>query len=58
MHSIGGLGHLAVQYACIAGTTVAAVDIVDEKLRLARELGASYTFNAATDDPVEAFQAL
>jgi len=32
---VGGLGHLAVQYAKIFGGTVAAVDITDEKLELA-----------------------
>ena len=32
---VGGLGHLAVQYAKIFGGTVAAVDITDEKLTLA-----------------------
>lgn len=55
---IGGLGHLAMQYAQIAGGTVAAVDIIDSKLRLAEQLGAAHTVNAATDDPVEAIQAL
>ena len=29
---IGGLGHLAMQYAQIAGGTVAAVDVIDSKL--------------------------
>ena len=38
---IGGLGHLAMQYAQIAGGTVVAVDVVDEKLELATELGAA-----------------
>ena len=38
---VGGLGHMAVQYAKIFGGTVAAVDITDEKLTLARELGAT-----------------
>jgi alcohol dehydrogenase, propanol-preferring len=37
---IGGLGHLALQYAKIAGGTVAAIDITEEKLQLAKELGA------------------
>ena len=55
---IGGLGHLAVQYARIAGATVAAVDIVDSKLDIAKHLGAEYGFNAATQDPVAAIQAL
>jgi alcohol dehydrogenase, propanol-preferring len=55
---VGGLGHLAIQYARIAGGRVIAVDITDEKLELARELGAEFTVNAATQDPVAAIQAL
>jgi propanol-preferring alcohol dehydrogenase len=55
---VGGLGHLAVQYAAIAGGTVVAVDVFDEKLELARDLGATHTVNARTDDPIEAIQAL
>jgi len=55
---IGGLGHLALQYARIAGGRVVAVDVTEEKLELARELGAEFTVNAATTDPVEAIQAL
>jgi alcohol dehydrogenase, propanol-preferring len=55
---IGGLGHLAVQYAAIAGGRVIAVDIHDEKLSLARELGAEFTVNAAKEDPVAAIQRL
>jgi alcohol dehydrogenase, propanol-preferring len=50
---IGGLGHLAMQYARIAGATVVAVDIQDDKLQIARELGAEYTINAREKDPVE-----
>ncbi len=55
---VGGLGHLAIQYAAIAGGRVIAVDIHDEKLDLARELGAEFTVNAAKDDPVAAIQRL
>ena len=55
---VGGLGHLAIQYAAIAGGRVVAVDIHDEKLDLARELGAEFTVNAATEDPVAAIRAL
>ena len=55
---VGGLGHLAIQYARIAGGRVIAVDLVDEKLELARELGAEFTVNAAKEDPVAAIQAL
>lgn len=49
---IGGLGHLAVQYARAMGLNVAAVDVDDAKLQLARRLGATVTVNAATTDPV------
>jgi propanol-preferring alcohol dehydrogenase len=55
---VGGLGHLAIQYAAIAGGRVVAVDVIDEKLELARELGAEFTINAAKDDPAEAIQRL
>ena len=55
---VGGLGHLALQYARIAGGRVIAVDLHDEKLELAKELGAAFTVNAAKEDPVEAIQKL
>ena len=55
---VGGLGHLAIQYAAIAGARVVAVDVVDEKLELARELGAEVTVEAAKEDPVAAIKAL
>jgi alcohol dehydrogenase, propanol-preferring len=55
---IGGLGHLAMQYARIAGASVVAVDLFDEKLAVARELGAEFTVNAAEEDPVAAIKKL
>jgi propanol-preferring alcohol dehydrogenase len=55
---VGGLGHLAIQYASIAGARVIAVDLIDEKLELARELGAEFTINASKQDPVTAIKAL
>ncbi|MCW4352162.1 alcohol dehydrogenase AdhP [Hoyosella sp. YIM 151337] len=55
---IGGLGHLALQYAQIAGAQVVAVDLIDEKLDMARELGAAYTLNAREKDPAEYIQGL
>jgi propanol-preferring alcohol dehydrogenase len=55
---VGGLGHLAIQYAAIAGGRVIAIDIHDEKLALARELGAEFAVNARTEDPVAAIQKL
>ncbi|MFJ3306678.1 zinc-dependent alcohol dehydrogenase [Streptomyces sp. NPDC086549] len=50
---VGGLGRLAVQYAKIAGATVAAIDVTDEKLALARELGADILVDARKEDPAE-----
>jgi propanol-preferring alcohol dehydrogenase len=38
---------MAIQYAKIAGGRVIAVDLFDEKLELARELGAEFAVNAA-----------
>ncbi len=55
---IGGLGHLALQYARINGGRVIAVDIEDAKLDLARELGADYAINARKTDPVAAIARL
>jgi propanol-preferring alcohol dehydrogenase len=49
---IGGLGHMAVQYAVAMGLNVAAVDVDDFKLDLARRLGATLTINALNEDPV------
>ena len=48
---VGGLGHLAVQYAKAMGLHVIAVDIADDKLKLATESGADQVINAATTDP-------
>ncbi|GAA0749980.1 zinc-dependent alcohol dehydrogenase [Ideonella azotifigens] len=49
---VGGLGHLAVQYARAMGFHVIAVDVDDAKLALAKHLGAEMTINALTQDPV------
>ena len=45
---IGGLGHMAVQYAREMGLNVAAVDIDDGKLALAKRLGATVTVRLAS----------
>ncbi|QTF92023.1 alcohol dehydrogenase AdhP [Halomonas sp. BM-2019] len=50
---IGGLGHMAVQYARAMGLNVAAVDIDDGKLALAERLGATVTVNALKTDPAD-----
>lgn len=50
---IGGLGHMAVQYAKAMGMHVAAVDVHEDKLDLARQLGADLTVNAIARDAVD-----
>ena len=53
---VGGLGHVAIQYARAMGLHVAAIDIDDEKLQLACGLGAEIAVNAATADPAAELQ--
>ncbi|USX21486.1 alcohol dehydrogenase AdhP [Oxalobacteraceae bacterium OTU3REALA1] len=53
---IGGLGHMAVQYAKAMGLNVVAVDIDDGKLKLAEQLGATVTVNALKTDPAAFIQ--
>jgi propanol-preferring alcohol dehydrogenase len=53
---IGGLGHIAVQYAKAMGMRVAAVDIADDKLALATKHGAELVVNALEQDPAEVIQ--
>lgn len=48
---IGGLGHVAVQYAKAMGLHVAAIDVADDKLALAKRLGADLVVNAKEQDP-------
>lgn len=56
---MGGVGLSAVMGARAAGAyPIIAVDIVDEKLALAREVGATHTINAANDEPVAAIKDL
>lgn len=53
---VGGLGHMAIQYAKAMGLHVIGVDIDEAKLALARALGADMVVNAATQDPVREVQ--
>jgi propanol-preferring alcohol dehydrogenase len=55
---VGGLGHLAVQYAHIAGATVVAVDVTQDKLMLAKQLGADITIDATSTSPAAAIQEI
>src|SRR5437764_45128 len=55
----GGVGLAAIQGARIAGARmIIAVDTVESKFAKARELGATHTVNAKTDDPVKAIRTL
>jgi propanol-preferring alcohol dehydrogenase len=54
---IGGLGHMAVQYAKAMGLHVVAVDIAEDKLALARSLGADLALNAADVDVAAELQS-
>jgi propanol-preferring alcohol dehydrogenase len=58
VQGLGGLGHLAVQYARRAGLRVAVVARGTAKAALAGELGAEHYIDSAAQDPGEALQAL
>jgi alcohol dehydrogenase, propanol-preferring len=55
---IGGLGHLAVQYARHMGFEVAAIARGSDKADLAKKLGAHHYIDSAASDPARALQAL
>jgi S-(hydroxymethyl)glutathione dehydrogenase/alcohol dehydrogenase len=55
----GGVGLNVVQASVLAGAeTIVAVDLLDTKLRLAEEFGATHVVNASTDDPVQQVREL
>ena len=55
----GGVGLNCIQGARIAGaTTIIAVDLLDNKLDLGREFGATHTVNASREDPVARIKEL
>ena len=55
---VGGLGHVAVQIGASLGAEVIAVDVSDEKLATAAELGARRAVNTSTANAVKEFRAL
>lgn len=57
IYGVGGLGHMAIEYAVAMGYKVAAVDTSDEKLALAKRLGALEAINCQKEDPAMALQA-
>lgn len=55
---MGGLGHLAVQYAVKSGFEVAAISCGTGKKELALKLGAHHYIDSETEDPAESLKAL
>ena len=55
---VGGLGHLAVQYARHMGFEVAAIARGPDKAELAKKLGAHHYIDSVATDPAQALQAL
>jgi propanol-preferring alcohol dehydrogenase len=55
---VGGLGHIAVQIGSALGAEITAVDISEEKLALAKSLGASHTFDAASANVAKALRGM
>ena len=56
---MGGVGLSAIMGAKAAGATpIIAVDVLDDKLALAKAVGASHIVNAARDNPVEAIREI
>lgn len=55
---VGGLGHLAVQIAKAFGAEVIALDVAEDKLAKARELGADHAFDARAPETPKAIRAL
>ncbi len=53
---IGGLGHVAIQYAKAMGLNVVAIDVADDKLALATRLGADLALDARQAGVVERVQ--
>ena len=55
----GGVGLNVIQGCAIAGaTTIISVDLLDNKLEMAKEFGATHTVNSSRDDPVEKIREL
>ena len=55
----GGVGDAAIAGSKLAGaTTIIGVDLDDQKLRWAKEFGATHTVNAASTDPIEKIRKL
>lgn len=58
VHGIGGLGHLAVQYALRMGFKTVAINRGNDKEPLARKLGANHYIDATSTDVIAELQKL
>ncbi|MEM7133999.1 MAG: zinc-binding dehydrogenase [Chloroflexota bacterium] len=59
IHGLGVIGLLAMQLCRLSGAhPVIGVDLIEERLALARELGASHTIHAGEEDVVEKIRDL
>ncbi|GGY97949.1 zinc-binding dehydrogenase [Streptomyces rochei] len=58
VQGVGGLGHLAIQYARAMGFRVAAIARGRDKKELALKLGAHHYIDSTASDPAQALQEL
>ncbi|MNV10570.1 alcohol dehydrogenase [compost metagenome] len=58
VYGLGPMGAAGVMIASALGAKVIAVDVIEERLEMARELGAVYTINSMNEDPVEQIKAI
>ena len=58
VQGIGGLGHLAIQYAAKMGMRVVAISTTPDKEELAKELGAHHFIATEDTDPVDELQKM
>lgn len=58
IYGFGGLGTIALQVAKLTGATTLVVDVAEDKLALARQLGADGVINASKEDVVKEAKAL
>ena len=57
IYGLGGLGNLALQYAKnVFNAKVIAIDVNDEQLKLATEMGADLAINSRTEDAAKIVQ--
>ena len=58
VHGCGGVGLSAIMIATALGANVIAIDITDDKLGLAKKMGATHTINSKQTDPVAAVREI